>query len=80
MSVVVRSITRPSISVVQGSQGSGSAVVVKKTGDITVQGLSNVVSTDLQDGYTLIYDSETNKWVTQNIGNVTLATIDGGVY
>lgn len=80
MTVAVRTISRPSISVVQGSQGSGSAVVVKKTGDITVQGLSNVVSTDLQDGYTLIYDSETNKWITQNVGNVTIAAVDGGVY
>lgn len=80
MSVVIRTTSNPTISVVQGSQGSGSAVVVKKTGDITVQGLSNVVSTDLQDGYTLIYDSETNKWVTQSIGNVTITAVDGGTY
>jgi hypothetical protein len=80
MSVVVRSVTRPSISVVQGSQGSGSAVVVRKTGDLTVQGLSNVVSTDLQDGYTLIYDSETGKWVTQSVDNINVTAVDGGTY
>lgn len=80
MTITVQTTSRPNISVVQGSQGSGSAVIIKKTGDLTVQGLSNVVSTDLQDGYTLIYDSDTNKFITQNVGNITLTSVDGGIY
>lgn len=57
------------IRVSQGSRPS-SSVVVKKATDLTVQGLKNVVSTDIQDGYTLVYDSDTNKWYTQNVGSV----------
>lgn len=67
------------ISVIQGSQSTGS-IVVKKGDNLTVQGLSNVNSTDLQDGYTLIYDSDTNKWVTQAITGTEVASIDGGTY
>lgn len=67
------------ISVSQGSQ-SASSVVIKKADNLTVQGLSNVVSTDLQDGYTLVYDSETNKWVTQPISGGNISSVDGGTY
>lgn len=66
------------IRVITGQQPSGS-VVIKKGGDLTIQGLSNVVSTDLQDGYTLVYDSESNKWVTQQVGGA-IASVDGGTY
>lgn len=67
------------IRVIQGSQPTGS-IVVKKGADLTVQGLSNVVSTDLQDGYTLVFDSTTNKWITQQIDGVAIASLDGGIY
>lgn len=67
------------IRVVQGAQSTG-AVVVKKSGDLTIQSLSNVVSTDLQDGYTLVYDSDTKKWVAQQISATTIAAVDGGTY
>lgn len=67
------------IRVIQGSQPTGS-IVVKKSADLTVQGLSNVVSTDLQDGYTLVFDSTTNKWITQQIDGVAIASLDGGIY
>lgn len=80
MTVVVRQPTSQTISVVQGNQGSGSSVVVKKPGELTVQGLSNVVSTDLQDGYTLVYDSTTGKWVTQQIEGAVIQSVDGGTY
>lgn len=79
MAVTVRTSNTSSISVAQGSR-STSSVVVKRAADLSVQSLSNVNSTDLQDGYTLIYDSDTGKWVTQPLGNVTLATLDGGTY
>lgn len=79
MSVTVRTSPVTSISVNQGNQSTG-AVTVKTGADLTIQGLKNVVSTDLQDGYTLVWDSETNKWVTQLIDVATLASVDGGTY
>ena len=64
----------------QGAQTS-SSVVVKRGGDITLQSLKNVNTTDLQDGYTLVYDSVTGKWVSQSISEaVTINTVDGGTY
>lgn len=79
MSVTVRTGTTNNISVSQGSQ-VGSSVIVKKGDALTVQSLSNVVSTDLQDGYTLVYDSETKKWVTQLVSVAAVASVDGGTY
>ena len=66
------------ISVTQGSRATGSITVNKSTGG-TLQSLSNVVTTDLQDGYTLIYDTATNKWVAQPI-SAGVAAVDGGTY
>ena len=79
MTITVQTKTTNKIAVAQGSQSAG-AVVVKRGGDITVQSLSNVVSTDLQDGYTLIYDSQLNKWITQQVSNVAIQSVDGGTY
>ena len=79
MTVVVRQSSSNSIAVTQGSQ-TQAAITVKKGADLTVQGLSNVVSTDLQDGYTLVYDTTTNKWITQQLGIESIAGIDGGTY
>lgn len=63
----------------QGAQTS-SSVVVKRGGDITLQSLKNVNTTDLQDGYTLVYDSGTGKWVSQAIDGTILPAVDGGTY
>ena len=52
---------------------------LKKSTGSTLQSLSNVVTTDLQDGYTLIYDTATNKWVAQPI-SAGVAAVDGGTY
>ena len=79
MSVLVKTQSNgSSIAVQQGNQ-SAAAVVIKKGGDITVQGLSNVVSTDLQNGYTLVFDSTTQKWVTQSL-DFAANKVDGGTY
>lgn len=68
------------IVVNQGAQTS-SSVVVKRGGDITLQSLKNVNTTDLQDGYTLVYDSGTGKWVSQPISEFfTVNSVDGGTY
>lgn len=66
------------IRVIQGGQSTG-AVVVKKAPDLTVQGLKNVDSRELLDGYTLIYDADTQKFVTSPVTAVA-AAIDGGTY
>lgn len=79
MSITVQTSAARNISVVQGSQATGS-IVVKKGADLTVQGLSNVVSTDLQDGYTLVYDSTLNKWITSPVDAGAIASVDGGTY
>jgi hypothetical protein len=80
MSVTIRTNNPGSIAVQQGAQGT-SSIVVKKPGDLTLQSLKNVVTTDLQDGYTLFYDSETNTWVSQPLDSgITLTTVDGGTY
>ncbi len=79
MSVTVRTSSPTNITVTPGTQAQG-AIVVKKAGDLTLQSLSNVVSTDLQDGYTLVYDSATRKWITQQITGDVVQTIDGGTY
>jgi len=67
----------------QGTQNPASIVVRKNTGEnITLNSLKNVNTTDLQDGYTLVYDSVTNKWVSQQIQSesVNIINIDGGTY
>lgn len=78
MSVTVNSKASSSISVGSGSQSSAALTIKKSTGG-TLQSLSNVVTTNLQDGYTLIYDSETSKWVAQPV-SASVGTVDGGTY
>lgn len=79
MTVTVRTPNPNAISVTQGSQTTGS-VIVKKAGALTVQSLSNVDTSDLQDGYTLVYDTTTNLWVAQPVEAGTITAIDGGTY
>lgn len=79
MSVVnVRTLTNNVVRVGTDNRTS-SAITVKKGADLTLQSLNNVVSTDLQDGYTLVYDSDLNKWVAQRFDG-SIASIDGGTY
>lgn len=77
--VTVNRSIRPSIAVNQGSK-SDASVVIRKGGDLTVQSLKNVDTTDLQDGYTLIYDEDTQKFVATPAGDVTINLVDGGSY
>lgn len=80
MTVTVRTSTNGrAISVSQGSQSVG-AVVVKRADNLTVEGLTNVVSTNLQDGFTLVYDSTTDKWIAQQIDAGAIGAVDGGTY
>ena len=78
MAVTVRKNTNTGISVAQGAGAVGSITVNKSTGG-RLQSLSDVVTTDLQDGYTLVYDTTTNKWVAQPV-SAGVGTVDGGIY
>ena len=78
MTIVARTTSAGKISVTQGSQSSG-AIVVKKAGALTIESLQNVNSTNLQDGYTLVYDSDTDKWITQQF-DAAIGNVDGGTY
>lgn len=66
------------VKVTQGTSATGSITVNKSTGG-KLQGLTDVVTTGLQDGYTIIYDTEINKWVAQPISAGAIA-VDGGIY
>lgn len=66
--------------VVNQGVSSTASVVVKRGQDITLQTLKNVDASSLADGYTLIYDEATQKFVTEPIGNVTINAVDGGSY
>ena len=92
-SVVVRNLTAtagtnttsttsrtPALVVNAGSRSESAVVVKRLDGSLTVQGLSNVNSANLQAGYTIIYDAETNTWVTQEIVATAVANLDGGTY
>lgn len=78
MSVTISTSTKSSVTLTP-TNTSSSSLVIKKTSGGTLQSLSNVVTEQLQDGYTLVYDSETNKWVAQPL-SVADTTVDGGTY
>ena len=79
MSVRVTTSSNRNLSVSQGA-GTSASIVVQKVGSLTVQGLSNVDSTNLQDGYTLVYDSDTQKWVAQAVSVSVGVSLDGGTF
>jgi hypothetical protein len=81
MAVTVKTNTNTGISVAQGAGAVGSITVNKSTGG-KLQSLADVNTSDLQDGYTIIYDTTTSKWVAQPIsaGAVEITAVDGGVY
>ena len=55
--------------------------IVSKRQAAKVETLADVDAAGIQDGYTLIYNSETKKWEAVNHSTtVTLDAIDGGTY
>lgn len=61
--ITVNTISRPSIIVSQGGQTNAS-VIIRRTGNVSLQGLNDVDTTNLEDGYALIYNSATGKFVS----------------
>jgi hypothetical protein len=49
---------------------------------VDLEALNNVdtETNGLQDGYTLVYNSTTNQWITQSVTNVSVGNIDGGFF
>jgi len=55
--------------------------IVSKRATASVQTLADVDAAGLQDGYTLIYNSVTQKWEAADpASEVILNNIDGGTY
>ncbi len=53
----------------------------KRVTSAKVEQLANVDSTTLEDGYTLVYDEASGKWIAQAISSsIQLANLDGGTY
>jgi len=52
------------------------------TPNVSLSGISDVSTTGVQNGYTLVYNSTTNKWEPSEIvaTDVELATITGGSF
>ena len=68
------------------SNSSRVATAIKTNSKITtsarVEQLSNVdITGGLEDGYTIVYDQETGKWIAQELNSsVVVASLDGGTY
>ena len=55
--------------------------VVSRKAATKLETIADVDATDLQDGYTLIYNSATRKWEAANpASEVVLDNIDGGTF
>ena len=53
----------------------------KQVTSAKVEQLANIdISNGLQDGYTLVYDEPTGKWVAQQLEAGDLISLDGGTY
>ena len=65
---------------VGNSNNINTSIVCKKTAS-KVETLADVDTANLQDGYTLIFNSITGKWEAANPATeVILDNIDGGTY
>lgn len=78
MAITVRANTGLGVSVQQGAGAVGSITVNKSTGG-KLQSLSDVVTSGLQNGYSIVYNESLNKWVAQPVSIADLS-IDGGIY
>lgn len=69
------------LKVTVGNSNNINTSIVSKRAAAKVETLADVDATGLQDGYTLIYNSVTNKWEAANPATeVRLDNIDGGTY
>ena len=79
MSTVV--VSSPSTRVITSSKSQQPAIILLKKLDtnIKLQQISNINTTNLTDGFGLVYDAETNEFVFSAL-TATVGNVDGGTY
>jgi len=84
MALIVRTSSNNAITTTVGSAAPNINTTVRKISLplVNLEELKNVDSDDLDNGYTLIYDSVEEKWVAQSPDELelNLQNIDGGTY
>jgi hypothetical protein len=84
MALTVRTTSNRAITTTVGSTAPDINTSVRKVSLplVNLEELKNVNSNDLENGYTLVYDANTNQWVTQSADELALnlQNIDGGTY
>jgi hypothetical protein len=71
-----------SLKVTVGTSNTINTQIVSKRVTADLETLANVDITGIQDGYTLVYNNETNKWEATNVNDIvaTPDVISGGTY
>jgi hypothetical protein len=70
-----------SLKVTVGTSNTINTSIVSKRTSTKIETLADVDLEGVQDGYTLIYNTTTNKWEAANpASEVILDNIDGGTY
>ena len=69
------------LKVTVGNTNAINTSIVSKRTSTKIETLADVDLEGVQDGYTLIYNTSTNKWEAANpASEVVLDNIDGGTY
>jgi hypothetical protein len=69
------------LKVTVGTSNTINTNIVSKRTSTKIETLADVDLEGVQDGYTLIYNTATNKWEAANpASEVVLDNIDGGTY
>jgi hypothetical protein len=71
-----------SLKVTVGTSNTINTQIVSKRVTAELETLANVDVTGIQDGYTLVYNNETNKWEATDVNDIvaTPDVISGGTY
>jgi hypothetical protein len=68
------------INTTVGNPTSINTNILSKNASAKLENLSNVVVDELQNGYTLVFNSASGKWEAAPAGELGLGNIDGGTY
>ena len=80
MSVKVTVPLNRGINTSVGNQSNINTNILSKNASAKLENLSNVVVDELQNGYTLVFNSAIGKWEAAPAEEINLGTIDGGTY
>lgn len=79
MALTVRTTTTAGVSTtVSGSPAINTSVKKVALPLVNLEELKNIDADNLEDGYTLVYDAEQEKWVAQAVAGFN--SIDGGTF